>query len=126
MGWTFVNKDSSVSMTDFFISEFNYSNEKSSGRVIACSEVVNAYGDTVVYIAYETIKNEERQVIAIVCLTEERDDFYNFGYKDITEDMGPCETDCPEYILDLLTEINAQYALKWRANCRENLYKNRI
>ena len=35
--------------------------------------------------------------------------------------MGPCETDCPASILDLLTPTDKEYALDWRARCRANL-----
>ena len=34
--------------------------------------------------------------------------------------MGPHACDCPEPILDLLTPTDRQYALQWRARCREN------
>ena len=44
-----------------------------------------------------------------------------FGYKDMTETMGPCEVDCPKYILDKLTPVEAMpyagYAAEWRAAC---------
>jgi hypothetical protein len=62
-----------------------------------------------------------RAVFAVVCLVR-----YNprdakgdvFGYKDMTEHMGPCESDCPAAILDLLTPTDADHALAWRARCR--------
>jgi len=36
--------------------------------------------------------------------------------------MGPCECDCPDAILDLLspTDHDHQYAEEWRARCRDN------
>jgi hypothetical protein len=34
--------------------------------------------------------------------------------------MGPCESDCPEDILDLLTPTDRPYAIAWRARCRAN------
>lgn len=39
----------------------------------------------------------------------------------LSEHMGPCEADCPVAILDLLTPTDSQYALEWRARCREKL-----
>ena len=44
---------------------------------------------------------------------------YIFGYKDMSEDMGPCEAECPVAILDLLTPTDREYALNWRRRCRE-------
>ncbi len=32
--------------------------------------------------------------------------------------MGPCECDCPEQILNLLTPTTQEYALQWRVRCR--------
>ncbi len=40
--------------------------------------------------------------------------------------MGPCEADCPQSILDLLTPTDRPYAVKWRARCRENAATRRF
>lgn len=66
------------------------------------------------------------ETFAIVCLIR-----YNrrdkkgmiFGYKDMTEHMGPCETQCPASILDLLGPTDSEYALAWRQRCREHHLK---
>ena len=63
-------------------------------------------------------------VLAIVCLVRwnpRSHDGHQFGYKDMTETMGPCEADCPAAILDLLSPTDNQYALDWRARCRASL-----
>lgn len=39
--------------------------------------------------------------------------------------MGPCESECPESILDLLTPTDNQYAIEWRGSCREYAAKRR-
>ena len=65
--------------------------------------------------------DNERKAIGIVCLIHyntRAKDGYIFGYKSMTEDMGPCEAECPIGILDLLTETTSEYALDWRARCR--------
>lgn len=50
-----------------------------------------------------------------------------FGYKDMDETMGPCEADCPLYILDMLTPVDRlpdpSYAAQWRQTCRDNAVK---
>lgn len=52
-----------------------------------------------------------------------------FAYKDIPEGMGPCECECPERILRLLSPVESfnggEYASNWRAKCRENLARNK-
>ena len=44
----------------------------------------------------------------------------------MSEDMGPYYFDCPEGILNLLTETDNEHALKWRESCRNKLLDNRI
>jgi hypothetical protein len=39
--------------------------------------------------------------------------------------MGPCECDCPDAILDLVTPTDHQYADEWRARCRDNTAERR-
>jgi hypothetical protein len=35
--------------------------------------------------------------------------------------LGPCESECPARILDLLTATDNTYALAWRSRCRARL-----
>src|SRR3546814_16727894 len=63
-------------------------------------------------------------VFAVVCLVRwnpRSRDGHQFGYKDMSENMGPCEADCPAAILELLSPTDHEYALDWRARCRANL-----
>lgn len=39
----------------------------------------------------------------------------------LSENMGPCEADCPASILDLLTPTEHRHALDWRERCRANI-----
>jgi len=82
-------------------------------------------GMRVYYAAVERIlpATGAREVWAAVCLVRynPRDrEGYIFGYKDMSEAMGPCERDCPEPILDLLTATNHEHARHWRGDCRAN------
>ena len=74
------------------------------------------------YAATERVSaTSAREVFAIVCLVRynPRDrEGYVFGYKDMDEGMGPCESECPAAILDLLTPTDRDYAVTWRARCR--------
>lgn len=40
-----------------------------------------------------------------------------FGYKDMDEQSGPVEANCPRSILELLTSSSHPYALDWRNRC---------
>ncbi len=58
------------------------------------------------------------EVFALVCLVRRNPkstDGHAFGYKDMSESMGPWEDGCPAKILDLLTPTTSEYALDWRA-----------
>ena len=84
----------------------------------------------VYYAAVEQVvaATDKREVWGAVCLVDynPRDrEGYIFGYKDMSEPMGPCECDCPDAILDLLIPTDHQYAEEWRARCRDNAAERR-
>lgn len=54
---------------------------------------------------------------AAVFLTSRRVDAW--GYKDMDETSGPCDSEAPAAILDLLSVTTNQYALAWRERCRK-------
>lgn len=58
--------------------------------------------------------------LVVLTQTDRRDPWTNFYYKDMSEDMGPCESDCPVSILKLLSPTTDDFALAWRERCREN------
>ena len=73
-------------------------------------------------VYYAAIRdNRTNEVWALVCLTgTTTTDYYNFGYKDMDESMGPYNYDCPDRILDLLTKTDSESANEWREKCRES------
>ena len=72
--------------------------------------------------------NRDGNVFAVIYLTagaDRSDPYFNFGYKDMDETMGPGYCDCPKSILDLLTPTESEWANEWRKRCRENLEKKK-
>jgi hypothetical protein len=59
-------------------------------------------------------------MICLVRYSPRARDGYIFGYKDMHEAMGPCESQCPQPILELLTASDNDQALAWRERCRAN------
>lgn len=115
MGWTYTNRLKSQSIRAFFDAELTYDGK--SG-ILDCA-VVNR---RTAYIAYKHPR--DGHVFGIVCLLDYRPkDYYNFGYKDMDESMGPNESECPARILKLLSPTDSEYALEWRKRCQENLDK---
>ncbi len=124
MGWTFTYKGSR-SVKEFFEQEFNYNDPDTgrSGKILAFSSTW-----TTAYMAFEIKTPEKREVVALVCLLRHvprASDGFTFGYKDMTESMGPCEARCPKTILDLLTPTTSEYAIAWRARCQERIDKRK-
>ncbi len=80
------------------------------------------------YAAVEKVEKATgtRSVGCVICLVNFnlRDkEGMIFGYKDMDETMGACETDCPARILDLLTPTDSKRAIEWREECRRRLCK---
>ena len=98
-----------------------YVSETRQQRVLKSSMVGSTY-----YAAVETIREGSREVWAAVFITygqDRSDPYYNFGYKDMEESMGPYYYDCPKGILDLLTPTDNECANDWRRKCREKKEK---
>lgn len=89
------------------------------------TEVVKSTVKGSVY--YGAIKSkEDGKVFAVVYKTgTDSKDYFNFGYKDMDETMGPCEAECPVSILDLLSPTDHEWALEWRERCRKNAVKSK-
>jgi hypothetical protein len=121
MGWLYMQSLGGHSgPRQYLDAQFTYERPGHRCRVLRSALV----GMRTYYAAVEIVRSAaEREVTAIVCLVRynPRDrEGYVFGYKDMDETMGPCEADCPEPILDLLTPTDREYALAWRERCRAN------
>jgi len=125
MGWTYHQKPNNV--TEWFKESLTWENEKKKNT---CIKTAIKFKEA--YAAVETVDKEtgERYVwAACFMLNYTREDYYNFGYKDMSEDMGPNISNCPASILDLLTPVeehpiseeSKKWANAWRERCRKNL-----
>ena len=136
MGWTsyhasFYKNNGSVDRKaecdDYFLGGLN----KGYYRILKSSMVGSVYyaavqtlkrcvgRDEQGHSVYENIPDEQQEVWAAVMLTQtDKNDYYNFAYKDMSESMGPCYYDCPLSILKLLSPTDNEYALSWRNKCK--------
>lgn len=79
------------------------------------------------YAAVEVeTKEGSRKVVGYVVLTHVNKNYYNFGCKLMSEDMGPRCCDCPKMILDMLTPTDSEWANKWRDDCRKQLKRKKM
>lgn len=121
MGWTRYHAQTDVRKTanrkKELDNQWTCESKETTWEVLKSSMVGTVY--------YSAIKRTDKEtgtskVFAMVCLTSiMTGDYWNFGYKDMTEDMHPHYYDCPESILKLLTPTEDDWSNEWRSNCKE-------
>lgn len=129
MGWltmTRAGMGRHASAKAYLDDQFTYERTLDDGTVKALRVLASScLQNKVWYAALEPSTNGVAEpAFAGVCLVKwnPRDrEGYIFGYKDMTEQMGPCEAECPERILNLLGPIDDEAALDWRRRCLRNL-----
>lgn len=128
MGWLtmpFSSMGGHASAKAYLDDQFTYSREVDGGtsglKVLASSCPQNR----TYYAAAQVVTNGVGgEVFAIVCKVlwnPNTKTGEQFGYKDMTESMGPCEDGCPQHILDFLTPTDKEHAIDWRRRCAESL-----
>lgn len=125
MGWTETHKPKGQKIADFFYEHgvTRWGPDLPFEYKVLDSALVNM---STWYAAIEKVEKATgvREVFAAVILVKmwkpKTGDYWkhNIIYKDMDETMGPCESQCPERILDLLTPTEHEYAKDWRARCR--------
>lgn len=101
MGWYWQHKPKRQKLEAFFRELYDWEHEDGHANKILDFAVLNL---SVVYMACEARRpGKAPYVYAGVCKIGWANEHYNFGYKPMDEGMGPCETECPERIMKLLT-----------------------
>lgn len=115
MGWDYGPKPANVK--DYMDSLYNWESESKKYRVLK-SAIVSMHE---YYAAVEIVEKGtgKREVVAIVALLHI--DSKELGKKTMDETCGPYSYNCPESILNLLTETNSEWAQEWRAKCRKQI-----
>lgn len=103
----------------------NSDSKDEKGNVVASFKVLkSAMVGSTYYGAVRIEKpGQEPKVTAAVFLTcgRTKHDHTIWGYKDMDETVGPCESKCPASILALLTPTDSKWANEWRERCRKNI-----
>lgn len=125
MGWTYMHAiyytdSGAVDKKKELDNHFTYESNIADWRVLKSSMVGKVYYAAVEYTPKEGNTNFPKHVFALICLTNVRPKEYcNFGFKDVAEECGPCEIECPISILKLLSPTESVYANAWRKRCYE-------
>lgn len=112
MGWLFTHRPAGMSDREWFQKEC----VGDSGEILECA--------TVRMVFYAAVRDKrDDKVWALICLTQRRPnrEYYNYGWKSMSEDAGPYDTFAPARVLSLLSPTDSEYALKWREACRQNI-----
>jgi hypothetical protein len=128
MGWTYTHKPAGQKILDFFVDHgvLRWPDDNPREHRVLDTALVNL---TEFYVALEVTDKAsgERYVTALVILVRmTRDHRYNFGWKDMSEAMGPYQTNCPERILKLLTPTEHEWAAEWRQKCWKKIEERKL
>lgn len=90
-------------------------------EVVNSAVVSSTYYAAVRYTKFATaIEKESSKIFAVVVLTKtDIKNEYNFYYKEMDENCGPCKYDCPVAILNILSPTENKNAIEWREKCNE-------
>lgn len=130
MGTTFQHRGKGTTDREFFQDLMG-----TRYTILDCATVNARSEDGAFYAAVRANEGPEAgQVWAFVALVHWVGGYYNFGYKDMDETMGPNASECPARVLDLLAPLGEcptphphrehDYcgtcaAREWRSRCRE-------
>lgn len=143
MGWTFYHAthynghgiDRKAECDAYFIEGLNEGHYKIEKSAMVGSVYYAAVRTLLKYVGkdekgesiYEPLSDSEQEVWGAIFLTSVNSkDYYNFGYKNMSEDMGPYECDCPNSILKLLSPTEDEWSLAWRKKCKDRNAKRKI
>lgn len=116
MGWTFYHLDYPNKIEEVR-NLYTWQEDDRGAEVLDVAANGNIVYAAVHYWNHAT--NEDEIHAAVVKTATVSRDYFNFGYKDMSESMNPYYYDCPKRILDLLTPTTNEYALEWRRKCAE-------
>jgi len=115
MGWTFFNVNRSESRSDIIRREFSQEWKPESPTAFGFDSMAER-GSTIYAIAWRESPGLPRVYYGMVFLTRRNGE--QFGYKDMSEDVGPCYYDAPKRMirrLETLAPNPTGYAAYWRA-----------
>lgn len=130
MGWTWTHKPHDVKAVEFLRKQYTFTDGPASMEVLADALVQRSVWYAVIK---RTAPTGEVIHFLAVTLVKFANSEFNIGWKEMEDTMGPCETSCPERILDLADQLaplddendKARWGRDWRARCRARIAKRK-
>ena len=119
MGWTCTEKPFNVK--EYFDNMHVSTDPMVSMRVLKSG--LKNFKEYYAAVEITYLETNETKVLCSVVIC----DFYNdcgipmISYKEMTDSCGPRVDNCPESILDLLTDTDCKFAVMWRMDCRSKI-----
>ncbi|WP_179506752.1 MULTISPECIES: DUF6927 domain-containing protein [unclassified Sphingomonas] len=126
MGWLYMHRTGMgghETPKAYLDDQLTYEHEASEDAPFrGCRVLKSVFTGSTYYAAVERYGEDRERlyVTAVICLVRwnpNAADGLIFGYKDMDEQSGPVEANCPRSILELLTSSSHPYALDWRNRC---------
>lgn len=128
MGWLFMSRGGMSPFATpkaYLDNQCTYPPDPEKGRETGLRVLKSTVRSGAYYAACQSYDADgPRETFAIICLVKWNPGARSgeeFGYKDMSETMGPYSYDCPASILDLLGPPANEYAANWRRACRQRL-----
>lgn len=131
MGWTYMKKPLGKSAKDVVQALFAW--EDSKWKVEPMSAAIVKLRTAYLAVRRANKETGVSYVFAAVVLLDLRvSERHDLGFKDMDESVGPCEAECPEKILRLLTPLDDpsypeanDWAREWRERCWDNIRRRK-
>ena len=114
MGWLYQDDPVADPVAEL-TARFTYDGHTRTWRVLDAARIAN----TIYMAVNSTDKPTGKSYVFAAVILISNTKKHGFGYKDMDESVGPCQCDCPDRIMRLLTPDrdlpNPGYAADWRA-----------
>ncbi len=123
MGWTFTTAYDGSGVRNYLDRQFICDNEDGKWEILKSALVrLRTYYAACRWTRKKTGEVKTFAMVVLVKYNPRDREGLTLGWKEMSEDMGPCEAQCPLAILDLLDPLSDDekdaYARKWRESVR--------
>ena len=91
---------------------------KDDGVVVKHETIARYYSGNDLWTVLEVTHDGKQHLRVILLFKLSRGSGDGWGYKDVSESMGPCAVSCPLKFLDMVPKIPNDYAAEWRPHVR--------